>query len=333
MKAVYIEQFGLEHLTIRETDKPQIAADEILVEVRAFALNHLDILLIEGHYNPNLSLPHVPGSDAAGTVVVVGEKVVDFQVGDEVVTHFFIDWQSGSFRREYFDHRYGSEGQGVFAQYIAVSPRGVVKKPDHLTFAEAATLPIAGLTAWCSVIEEVRLLPGQNIVILGTGGVSVFAIQMAQLIGLNVAVVAGSEKAISQTQALGISHVFNYRTHPHWEERLLAVMPNGADLVLDVVGDIERSMKVLAVGGIVKVVGFVGTSISPFNVFEALMNHANVIASTPGSRESFHNLLLALHTHSLRPVIDRMFAFDQTREALAYLKQGGHFGKVVVSVS
>ena len=332
MKAIHIERFGIDNVTISEVEKPQITADEILVRVHSFALNYMDILLIEGHYNPNLTLPHVPGSDASGVVEAVGKNVTEYQVGDQVITHFFIDWQSGRFKSKYFNHRYGSEGRGVFAEYIAVSANGLVRKPASLTFEQAATLPIAGLTAWSSIIEETRLFPGQNILILGTGGVSIFAVQIAQLIGLNIAVVSGSEEAIAKVQELGVTQVINYRTHPDWEDQVLEHLPGGAHLVIDVVGDIRKSMKVLAPNGTVKVVGFVGTSTSEFDVFTALMTHANIIASTPGSKETFENFLQALTVNPVKPVIDQVFDFDQIQAALHYMKQGKHIGKIVVKV-
>lgn len=333
MKAIEIEQFGINHLAVSEINKPSITADEVLVKVNSAAINYMDILLVEGQYNPELPLPHIPGSDASGVVEAVGKNVTEFQVGDEIITHFFIDWQSGQFKKEYFSHRYGSEGRGVFAEYIAVSPHGLVKKPEYLSFEQAATLPIAGLTAWSSIVEEVRLFPGQNVLILGTGGVSIFAVQFAQLLGLNIAVIAGSEQATNRLQELGVHQVINYKTNPDWAVQVLELLPGGAHLVLDVVGDIDKSMQVLAPNGTIKVIGFVGTTTSEFNVFAALMSHANIIASTPGSKESFGNFLRALAINQIEPIIDRTFALGEIREALSYMKRGQHFGKIVLKIS
>ena len=219
MKTIQIEKFGIDNLIIKEVEIPKIGPDEILVKVNSFSLNYMDILLIEGNYNPELSLPHIPGSDASGVIAEIGKNVNDFQLGDEVITHFFIDWQSGVFKKEYFNHRYGSEGRGVFTEYIVVSSNGLIHKPKHLSFEEASTLPIAGLTAWSSLVEEMKSIPGQSVLILGTGGVSVFAIQIAKLLGLHITVVTSSKKKSEKALSFGAHHVINYRSNPDWEKR------------------------------------------------------------------------------------------------------------------
>jgi NADPH:quinone reductase-like Zn-dependent oxidoreductase len=186
MKSLRISRFGLEHLALAEVPVPLLAPDQVLVRVRAFSLNYLDLLLVKGVYNPSLPLPHVPGSDAAGVVERVGSAVTGWQAGDEVITHFFVDWQEGPIQPAYFSYRLGSEGEGVFSEYVALPARALVRKPTYLSFAQAATLPIAGLTAWVSLLEEARVTPGQTVLVQGTGGVALFALQLARLAGASV---------------------------------------------------------------------------------------------------------------------------------------------------
>jgi NADPH:quinone reductase-like Zn-dependent oxidoreductase len=305
---------------------------EVLVWVKAFSLNYLDLLVIKGLYNPSLSLPHIPGSDASGVVEATGEGVRDFRPGDEVITHFFTLWQDGPFQKTYFSRRLGSEMSGVFSEYICLPAYALLNKPAYLSSAQGATLCVAGLAAWVSLVEELQVKPGNKGLILGAGGVAVFALQFARLYGAQVYMTTSSEEKADKLQQLGAKHVINYRTYPHWHLQLKEIEQQGVDWVIETAGELEKSMQVVRSGGKIKIVGFTGNSTPTINLFTALSSQLTLIAGTPGSKASFQRMLHAMESAGLHPVIDKSFTLAQVKEALFYLESGAHVGKVVVEV-
>jgi NADPH:quinone reductase-like Zn-dependent oxidoreductase len=222
--------------------------------------------------------------------------------------------------------------RGVFSQYICVPAYALVKKPAYLSFAQGATLPVAGLTAWVSLFEEMDLQPEHKVLILGSGGVSLFALQFARLHGAQVYMTTGSQEKAHRLLKIGASGVVNYRTHPDWHLEIKELIPQGVDMVIDTAGELEKSMQVLRIGGKIKIVGFTGNAKPVFDVFAALSSQLILLASTPGSKACFKRMLAYMETKTLHPVIDRTFTISTVREAFRYLESGLHIGKVVVEL-
>jgi NADPH:quinone reductase-like Zn-dependent oxidoreductase len=334
MQAIQMQGFGLDALGLTELPVPAPGAGQVLVNITAFSLNYLDLMVIKGGYNPRLPLPHIPGSDAAGVVTAVGEGVSTFKPGDRVTTTFVQQWLSGAVTAEFLASRLGCEGPGVFAQYVVLPAYGLVPSPPHLSDQEAATLPIAGLTAWVGLMEHAGLQPGQTVLVQGTGGVSVFALQFAKSAGCRVIATSGSDQKLETMKALGADALINYRATPRWEEEVLRLTEGrGADLTLDVAGEhtVNQSMRAVKLGGFVGLVGFLSGLRLEFDLFTAIVSNKTLKGYSVGSRESFAAMNQALATNGIRPVIDRVFPASQVREAFDYLESGKHLGKIVLT--
>ncbi len=329
-----MQGFGLDALSLTELPVPAPWAGQVLVKVTAFSLNYLDLMVIKGGYNPRLPLPHIPGSDAAGVVTAVGEGVSTFKPGDRVTTTFVQQWLSGAVTAEFLASRLGCEGPGVFAQYVVLPAYGLVPTLPHLSDQEAATLPIAGLTAWVGLMEHAGLQPGHTVLVQGTGGVSVFALQFAKAAGCRVIATSGSDQKLETMKALGADALINYRATPRWEEEVLRLTEGrGADLTLDVAGEhtVNQSMRAVKLGGFVGLVGFLSGLRLEFDLFTAIVGNKTLKGYSVGSRENFAAMNQAMATNGIRPVIDRVFPASQVREAFDYLESGKHLGKIVLT--
>jgi NADPH:quinone reductase-like Zn-dependent oxidoreductase len=334
MQAIQMQAFGLDALVLTELPVPKLGAGQVLVNITAFSLNYLDLMVIRGDYNPHLALPHIPGSDAAGVVTAVGKGVSTCKPGDRVTTTFVQQWLSGAVTAEFLASRLGCERPGVFAQYVVLPTYGLVPTPPHLSDQEAATLPIAGLTAWVGLMEHAGLQPGQTVLVQGTGGMSVFALQFAKASGCRVIATSGSDQKLETMKALGADALINYRATPLWEEEVLRLTEGrGADLTLDVAGEhtVNQSMRAVKLGGFVGLVGFLSGLRLEFDLFTAIVGNKTLKGYSVGSRESFAAMNQALTTNGIRPVIDRVFPASQVREAFEYLESGKHLGKVVLT--
>lgn len=332
MKAWIIDgRFGLDALRLVERATPRPGHGEVLVRVRAASLNARDVGVAEGFYFPDLKLPLVPLSDCAGEVVALGEGVTRVRVGDRVAGTFQ-RWIAGRPTSAVLE-TLGGPRDGVLAEYVVLDAEGVVRFPDHLGFEEAATLPIAGVTAWQALFTEGRVGPGSTVVVQGTGGVSTFAIQLARAAGARVIATSGSDEKLARARELGAHEGINYRTTPAWDERVLSLTGGeGADVVVDMAGgELDRSIRALRLGGQVSLVGLVTNPTARFELVPAFLHRARLQAIDVGSREMFEELNRALAVHRLRPVIAHTYPFEQAPEALAALKTGGHVGKLVIA--
>ncbi|MBD0288625.1 MAG: NAD(P)-dependent alcohol dehydrogenase [Flavisolibacter sp.] len=211
------DDYGLENITLEDIEIPNILDNQVLVKVKAISLNQLDLMVAKGAFGNRL--PHILGSDAVGVVEQVGSEVATLKVGDVVATHFIQGWQSGSLKSTDLDTRLGVGVQGVFAEYIALPKRSLVKVPANLTFEEAATLPMAGLTAWEAIVNAGQLKAGETVLLQGTGGVSIFALQFAKAIGAKVIILSGSDEKLDKAKMLGADEVVNYKTNPDWGKK------------------------------------------------------------------------------------------------------------------
>jgi NADPH:quinone reductase-like Zn-dependent oxidoreductase len=316
----------------RPDPKPQPA--EILVRIEAASLNYRDLLIARGHYMGGaVAANTIPLSDGAGEVVAVGAAVTRFRVGERVAGTFFRGWIDGKPPRGPLVALGAPPADGVLAEFAVFDEQDAVAIPAHLSPASAATLPCAAVTAWRTLVDIGRIAPGDTVLLLGTGGVSIFALQFARLAGARVLLTSSSDDKLARAKALGADGCINYRTHPEWDREVLKLTDGrGVDHVLDVggAGTLARSIGSVAVGGKVGMIGVltgVGTAGSPYGL---LGKQASLHGVYVGCRRHFERMNTAISTHRLEPIIDREFGFDDAPAAYRYLESGAHFGKVVI---
>ncbi len=308
---------------------------EMLVRLHAASLNFRDLLVRDGRYRGGLVPNLIPLSDGAGEIVAVGSGVTAFQTGDRVTGTFFPGWVAGSADAGSLVLARGGSAEGVLAEYAVFSETGAVKVPDHLSYAEAAALPCAAVTAWNAVVETAATRAGDTVLILGTGGVSLFALQFAKLAGARVIVTSSSDEKLARARALGADELVNYAKTPEWDREVLRLTDGrGVDLVVEVggLGTLERSLKSLRVGGLAAAIGVLASGGSGVDPRILLSKMTRLQGIYVGSREMFVAMNRALTLHAVRPVIDRIFPFDEALAAYDYLKAAGHFGKVVINI-
>ena len=337
MKAYEIEEFGIDNLKLVEHEKPAPAAGEVLVRLRAASLNYRDLMVVSGTYNPRMKVPAVPFSDGAGEIVSVGEGVTKWKAGDRVMPIFAQRWFDGdsSEEKRRTSLGAGSQWNGVLREFAAFSEESVVAVPEHLSFEEASTLPCAALTAWHALVESGRIKPGDSVVTLGTGGVSIFALQFAKMAGARVISTTGSEEKRERLSELGADETVNYREREDWDTAVLEVAgKKGVDHAVEVggAGTLPRSLNAVRIGGHVAMIGAL-TGAAGFNPTTVFMKAVRLQGIFVGSRRMFEEMNKAISVNKLEPVIDRVFEFDQVKDALRHMEGGSHFGKIVVKIA
>lgn len=333
MKAFEIRECGgIDSLSLVERPEPRPGSREVLVKVRAASLNYRDLLIIKGLYSRNLPLPLIPLSDCAGEVIATGEAVTRVKPGDRVAGTFMQTWISGGVTEDKARSALGGAVDGVLAEHVVFGEEGVVSLPEHLSYEEGATLPCAGVTAWHAVVEQ-GVRPGQSVLVLGTGGVSLFALQFAVTAGARVIVTSSSDEKLGRALAMGASEGINYRSTPDWERRAREITKGrGVDCVVEVggAGTLAQSLKAVRTGGLISLIGVLSGSTGEVNPLPAVMKAVRLQGIFVGSREMFESMKGAIEAHRLRPVVDRVLPFEEAREAYRYLESGAHFGKVVL---
>ncbi len=327
-------EMGIDALQMKEKAVPRPGHGQVLVRIRAASLNYRDLLMVSGNYSRNLPLPLIPLSDGAGEVVEAGEGVSRWRQGDRVAGTFFQDWDGGELTDRAANSALGGAIDGVLAEYALFREQGLVPLPAHLSFEEGATLPCAALTAW-HALQSGQLTCGQSVLTLGTGGVSLFALQFARASGARVIATTGSEAKAERLRALGISDIINYKTEPSWEKSVWELSgKRGVDLVVEVggAGTLGKSLKAVRAGGHISLIGVLSGGAGEVNPLPAVMKGVCIQGIYVGSREMFEAMLRAIELHAIHPVIDRVFPFAEAREACHYLQSGAHFGKVVIAV-
>ena len=327
--------FGLDHLHLEQADLPAVSGHDVLVRFRAASLNYRDLMVALGHYNPKMELPRILGSDAAGEVVSVGSAVTTLKPGDRVASLFFQSWQTGEIDQTTGKSALGGSIDGVFATSRVMPETGLIKIPEYLSFEQAATLPCAAVTAWNGLVEKGKLHAGQTVLILGTGGVSVIALQLAKAHGAVAIVTSSSDEKLEQARALGADHTINYRTMPEWDSEVLKLTgKRGVDHVVEVGGSgtLARSLNAVRIGGHVHLIGVLSEPGKGVDVLIVLRKSIHLNGVYVGSRSMFEGLNAALLANRLEPVVDKVFPLAEARAAFAYLQSGSHFGKVVLAL-
>lgn len=334
MKSWQIRHFGIEGL--HPSDQPQPtspAPGQALVKIRAVSLNYRDLLTMQGLYNPRQKLPLVPCSDGSGEVVEVGEGVTRVKVGDRVCAIFAQGWLSGRMTKEKARTTLGGPLQGMLREYAAFDAEGLVPIPEHLDFHQAACLPCAGVTAWNAIVEQGQVKAGDTVLVQGTGGVSMFAMQFARMQGARVIVLSSSDEKLA---AVGAKEGINYLAVPDWEKRVREMTAGeGVDHIVEVggAGTLQRSLKAIRIGGTISIIGQLSGNTTEVNLIPILMQNVRLQGVMVGSRETFEAMNRAITLHRLVPVVDRrVFDFLQVPEAFAHLGVGNHVGKVTISV-
>lgn len=336
MKAYEVEQFGIENLRMVERDEPSPGPGEVLIRFRAVSLNYRDLMVVAGTYNPRMKVPAIPFSDGAGEVVGVGEGVTRWQVGDRVMPIFAQRWFDGdpSDEKRKTSLGAGAQWDGVLREFGAFSEESVVRIPEHLSYEEAATLPCSALTAWNALFESGRLRPGETVLTLGTGGVSIFAVQFAKMAGARVFATSGNSEKIERLSELGVDGAVNYREAEDWDKSAIGFTGKlGVDHVIEVggAGTLPRSINATRIGGHVALIGAL-TGSTGFNPVTVFMKSIKLQGIFTGSRRMFEEMNRAISANKLKPVIDKVFEFDEAGEALKYMESGSHFGKIVVRI-
>lgn len=334
MKAYEYRQFGLENLNLVERDEPRPGPHEVVVKFHAASLNYRDLLFARGVYNPNPRFPAIPLSDGAGEVSAVGDEVTRWKVGDRVCPIFMQGWIEGGCTPDKAATSLGGGGlDGVLREYGNFHESGLVRIPDHLSYEEAATLPCAAVTAWHALVNVGRLKAGETVLTLGTGGVSIFALQFAKLHGARVIATSSSDEKLARVRELGADETINYKNTPDWDKEVLRLTGGaGVDHIVEVggAGTLPKSINAARMEGIISVIGVLsqGGGLDPMRVLMKLLRMQGIFV---GSREMFEDMNRAIAVNQLKPVIDKTFPFDQAREALQYMESGSHFGKIVIT--
>ena len=330
-----LNAFGLNHLTIEPLTLPTPGPTEVLVDLHAASLNYRDLMVVLGQYNPKMTLPRIPGSDASGTVTAIGSSVTSFKVGDHVTSLFFQDWLDGPILPSTGKSALGGPIDGVFSTAHLFPETGLIHAPAGYTHAEAATLPCSALTAWNALVERGHLHAGQTVLLLGTGGVSLFALQIAKAHGARVLITSSSDEKLARARTLGADETINYHTTPDWDREVLRLTHNrGVDHIVEVggAGTLPLSFKAITPGGYIYVIGVLagkGQLIDPTPILAKAIHVEGVYV---GSRAMFARMNAAIDANHLRPVIDSTFPLTQAREALTHMQSGNHYGKIVLDL-
>lgn len=330
------EGFSLETLRARDEPIPQPQRGEVLVRVRAVSLNYRDVSLVLGRYVWGATPGLVPCSDAAGEIVAVGEGVTDFAPGDRVISTFHPRWFGGRPPRGAAMQTYGNGVDGWLAEYKVASQEAVVSLPDGVSFEAGCTLPCAATTAWSALSGPSPMRAGGTVLTLGSGGVSIFAIQLAKAVGARVVATTSDDAKGERLKALGADAVVNYRAVPEWGRHVRREVTGGAgvDSVVEVGGPatISHSLRAVRPGGEISLIGFLTEENPGIDYFLLKNSGASLRSISVGDRAALEDVVRAWRAARLEPVIDRVFAFDEAKAAFAHLIAAQHVGKVVIAV-
>jgi len=326
---------GIEALQQVERPDPKPAHRQVLVKVEACSLNFRDLGIVRGSYRMPVRDNVIPLSDGAGEVVEVGPGVTRFKAGDRVAGNFFQRWPGGEPSADSHLSALGGGIDGMLAEYVVLEEDGTVKVPSHLSFEEGATLPCAAVTVWHAMVEHARLKAGDSVLLQGTGGVSIFGLQFARIMGIRAIITSSSDEKLKRAKELGALFGINYKTTPDWEKAAVEFTGGvGVDHVVEVGGaaTLTRSFHAIRVGGKVTMIGGLSGGATELNPGLIFGRRANVQGISVGSTQMFMAMNRAVEANALKPVIDKVFAFADTPAAYQHMASGAHFGKIVIKI-
>jgi NADPH:quinone reductase-like Zn-dependent oxidoreductase len=335
MKVFQIQDdWGMEHLRLSTRPVPTAGPGQVLLRMKAASLNYRDLVVpMRGYGSHTGTLPLIPLSDGVGEVVEAGAGVTRAKAGDRVCPNFAQAWISGEPTPERLSRSLGGPVDGTMAEYMLLPEEGVVKVPAHLSDEQAASLPCAALTAWSAIVTHDNLGPGSHVLVQGTGGVALFALQFARMRGCQVTVISSSDQKIEKVKALGADAVINYTKIPEWYKATREITGGrGYDHILELGGEktLPQSLRCIRPGGTLSMIGVLSGGMLAAPLGLVVTRQVRLQGITVGSRDGFEALMRAIEQHKLQPVTDKVFAFEELKEAMAYLKSGAHFGKVCI---
>lgn len=326
---------GIDSLTLVDRPDPVPGPRQVLVRVRATSLNYRDLITVEGSSARAAPKPDlVPLSDGAGEVVAVGPGVTRIKTGDRVAGCFMQKWVGGAIDEAAQASAMGGAIDGMLTEFAVLEEDGVVRLPDHLSFEEGATLPCAGVTAWHALVEIGEIKAGDSVLVLGSGGVSIFALQFARMFGARVIATSGAKAKAERAKNMGAEAVIDYRATPDWDQAVMTLTGGrGVDITVEVggAGTLPRSFLATRIAGRIAVIGLLtgaGAEVDPMPI---LRRNLRVQGLYVGNRQMFEAMNRAIEAERLKPVIDQVFPFAQAKEAYRHMKSQNHFGKIVIS--
>ena len=334
MQQWQIPAFGIDSLALADKDPVQPGPGQVQVRVKAISLNYRDLMVVQGKYNPRMALPRVPCSDGAGDVIAVGTGVTEWKPGDRVAGIFMQNWIEGGPSAAKSKGALGGDVDGMLATEVVLSEQGLVRIPEHLTYEEAATLPCAAVTAWNALFSVADTRPGDTVLIQGTGGVSIFALQFARIAGARVLGISSSDEKLERAKSLGLDAGLNYKANPDWEKWAYAETGGeGVDVVVEVGGGgtLARAVRAARHGGTIAQIGVLAGANDAVDIRPVLSKQVKVHGVYVGSRANFVAMNRAIALAGLRPVVDRVFPFEEAPAALRHMEGAGHFGKIVIA--
>jgi len=334
MKAWRLTAPGLENLQRMDTSRPVPAYGEVLIRQHAVSLNYLDLAVAQGSFGNGL-FPIIPAADSAGEIVEIGEGVDDWRPGARVTVGSMLRWQAGPLAAPLHQHLRGVTVDGGLAEYAVVPAAALASVPSHLNWEEASTLPIAATTAW-NAIRKGGVSIGATVLLLGTGGVSMYALAMAKAAGARVIIISSSDEKLLRAKRLGADNMINYRKTPDWDDEVLKLTEGrGADLVLESVGaaTFPKSLNSAGYGATIFVIGFVGGAELNIPVMPIMLKTLSIVGNNTGSTQDLRNAIFAINHAEIRPVIDRVFSFDEVPLAYQHMASAVHVGKIAIRIA
>ncbi|MCD9186963.1 MAG: NAD(P)-dependent alcohol dehydrogenase [Pyrinomonadaceae bacterium] len=332
MKIYEINEFGIENLTLTNRETPEPKEMEVVVKFHAASLNYRDLMMVNGWYNPNLKRPRVPLSDGAGEVVSVGSAVTKWKVGDRVTPIFMQGWIDGAIDFQKARTALGGDVDGVLREFGAFDENGLVCIPEHLSYEEAATLPCAAVTAYHALFCSDGLKPDDTVLLQGTGGVSIFALQFASHFGAKTIITSSSDEKLERAKELGADEFINYKEREDWDKAVSELTEKrGVDHIVEVggAGTMAKSINAVKMGGHIAVIGVLsqGDGVNPVSILQKSIKMQGIFV---GSRQMFEDMNRLISQNHIKPVIDKTFDFSEIQDALKYMQSGSHFGKIVI---
>lgn len=328
-----ISDKGIDDLQLTEGAMPSVGDMDVLVRIKSSSINYRDLTTIENPMPRNINFPLVPNSDGVGKVVEVGSKVTRVGVGDRVCGIFFQTWMDGEIASIDMANALGGTVDGVLSEYRAFDEKGLVKVPEHLTDPEASTLPCSGVTAWNSLVEKACVKPGDTVLLLGTGGVSIMALQFCQMLGVKAILTSSSDEKLSRGRALGAWQTINYREEPNWDLRVLDLTDGrGVDHVVEVggAGTLPKSINAVRVSGSIGLIGILTEGqVDPMPILRKSLHLHGIYV---GHRRMFEDMNRAISAHQMRPVIDQTYPISNARDAYHAMRAANHFGKLTITL-